>query len=296
MLQFNLKMELRDLLESIKNKNRALLHFNVATYEQFKAGIEATKETKIPLIIGVSEGERNYLGINYIEDLIYEAKEKGINVFLNADHCKSIKSAKEAIDHKFDSVLFDGSELDFKQNILRTKEVVNYRNKISKTTLIEGEIGYLVGHSDVEKIAELKEEYFTDPEVAEEFVNKTKIDLLAISVGNIHGIPDKIKFKGKIYKKPKLDFQRIKLIKEKVKIPLVLHGGSGLGRKDFILAIESGISIIHINTDFRILWKKELLKNLKQKTNVPYKILDKVVEKLKRKIIYYQKLFWNNKY
>jgi fructose-bisphosphate aldolase class II len=288
-------MELRDLLESIKNKNRALLHFNVATYEQFKAGIEATKETKIPLIIGVSEGERNYLGINYIEDLIYEAKEKGINVFLNADHCKSIKSAKEAIDHKFDSVLFDGSELDFKQNILRTKEVVNYRNKISKTTLIEGEIGYLVGHSDIEKIAELKEEYFTDPEVAEEFVNKTKIDLLAISVGNIHGIPDKIKFKGKIYKKPKLDFQRIKLIKEKVKIPLVLHGGSGLGRKDFILAIESGISIIHINTEFRILWKKELLKNLKQKTNVPYKILDKVVEKLKRKIIYYQKLFWNNK-
>jgi ketose-bisphosphate aldolase len=225
-------MELRELLESIKNKNRALLHYNVATYEQFKAGLEAIKETKIPLIIGVSEGERNYLGINYIEDLVDEAKEKGINVFLNADHCKSIKSAKEAIDYKFDSVLFDGSELDFRQNILRTKEVVNYRNKISKTTLIEGEIGYLVGHSDIEKIAELKEEYFTNPELAEEFVNKTKIDLLAISVGNIHGIPEKIKFKGKIYKKPKLDFQRIKLIKEKVKIPLVLHGGSGLGRKD----------------------------------------------------------------
>jgi fructose-bisphosphate aldolase class II len=77
-----------------------------------------------------------------------------------------------------------------------------------------------------------------------------------------------------------------------VKIPLVLHGGSGLSRKDFILAIKNGVSIIHINTEFRILWKKELLKNLKQKTNIPYKILDKLVEKLKRKIIYYQKLFW----
>jgi len=285
-------MELKEVLENIKNRKKALLHYNVSTYEQFKAGIEAIKETKIPLIIGVSEGERNYLGINYIEDLIDEAKEQGINVFLNADHCKSFKSAKEAIDYKFDSVLFDGSELEFVKNILRTKQVVNYRDKVNKTTLIEGEIGYLIGHSDIESIAELKEEYFTDPDLAEEFVYKTKIDLLAISVGNIHGIPEKIRFKEKIYKKPKLDFERIKIIKEKVKVPLVLHGGSGLSKKDFILAIKNGISIIHINTEFRILWKKELLRNLKSKTNVPYKILDKVIEKLKKRIIYYQRLFW----
>ena len=285
-------MELKEVLENIKNRKKALLHYNVSTYEQFKAGIEAIKETKIPLIIGVSEGERNYLGINYIEDLIDEAKEQGINVFLNADHCKSFKSAKEAIDYKFDSVLFDGSELEFAKNILRTKQVVNYRDKVNKTTLIEGEIGYLIGHSDIESIAELKEEYFTDPDLAEEFVYKTKIDLLAISVGNIHGIPEKIRFKEKIYKKPKLDFERIKIIKEKVKVPLVLHGGSGLSKKDFILAIKNGISIIHINTEFRILWKKELLRNLNRKTNVPYKILDKVIEKLKKRIIYYQRLFW----
>ncbi len=285
-------MKLRELLENVINKKRGLLHYNVATYEQFKAGIEAVKETKIPLIIGVSEGERNYLGINYIEDLVDEAKEQGINVFLNADHCKSFKTAKEAIDYKFDSVLFDGSELNFKENILRTKKVVNYRDKINKETLIEGEIGYLAGHSDKE-IVELKEEYFTDPDLAEEFVNKTKVDLLAISVGNIHGIPEKIKLKGREYKKPRIDYGRIQKIKYRVKIPLVLHGGSGLNKKDFILAIKNGVSIIHINTEFRIIWKKELIKNLNKKTNVPYKILNKVVEKIKKKIIYYQRLFWN---
>ena len=285
-------MEVKDLINFLK-KGRAVLHYNVATFEQFKAGIESVKETKIPLIIGVSEGERNYFGINYIEDLVDEAKEKGINIFLNADHCKSSASAKEAIDYKFDFVLFDGSTLDFQENILRTKNLIKYRNKISKKTLIEGEIGYLVGYSDVEGTLELKEEYFTNPDMAEEFVNKTKVDLLAISVGNIHGIPEKIKFKGRELKKPKLDFKRIKEIKERVKIPLVLHGGSGLTKKDFLKAIESGISIIHINTEFRIIWKKELLKNLKLKTNVPYRILDKIVMALKKKIISYQKTFWN---
>ena len=125
-------MSLGELIESIAKKKGALLHYNVATYEQFKAGVEAAEETKIPLIIGVSEGERNYLGINYIKDLIDAAKEQGINVFLNADHCKSAKSAREAIEYKFDSVLFDSSELDFQESILRTKEIVDYRNKIIK--------------------------------------------------------------------------------------------------------------------------------------------------------------------
>lgn len=285
-------MESKELVVSLK-RGRAILHYNVATFEQFKAGVEAVKETKIPLIIGVSEGERNYFGINYIEDLVDEAKEKGIKVFLNADHCKSINSAKNAIDYKFDFVLFDGSDLSFKENILRTKKVVEYRNKNSKNTLIEGEIGYLAGHSDIENIVELKEEYFTTPELAEEFVNQTKIDLLAVSVGNVHGIPKKIKFKKKIFKKPQLDFKKIKEIKKRVKIPLVLHGGSGLNKNDYLKAINSGFSIIHINTEFRKIWKKELEKVLKEKTVVPYKILDKVVNSLKIRIIYYQKLFWN---
>lgn len=282
---------IKDILYS--NKKRALLHINISTYEQFKTGIEAVKESKIPLIIGVSEGERKFLGINYFEDLIDEAKEQGINVYSNADHTKNIKKAYEAIDYKFDSVLFDGSELSIKENILKTKKVVKYRNKKSKKTLIEGELGYLAGHSDIEGLIELKENYFTDPEISKYFVEQTKVDILAISVGNIHGIPQKIKFKGKELKKPKIDFKRIKEIKNKVKIPLVLHGGSGLTKKDFLKSIENGISIIHINTELRKIWRRELEKALKNKnTIVPYKIFDKLIEKIKKKIIFYQKLFW----
>jgi fructose-bisphosphate aldolase class II len=278
----------------LKLKNKAILHLNVSTYDQFKAAIEASKETKIPLIIGVSEGERKYWGINYIEDLIDEAKEQGINVFLNADHCKSFKSAKEAIDLKFDFVLFDGSELSLNENLKITKKVVDYKNKISPNTLIEGEIGYLKGHSDIEGNIEIKKEYFTNPNVALDFVEKTNVNLLAISVGNIHGIPKNVIFEGKIYKKPKIDFNLIKNIKDKVKIPLVLHGGSGLSKKDYLLSIKSGINIIHINTEIRVLWKKLLSRFIiKGKTSVPYNILSPIKDKIKLKIIYYQKLFWS---
>ena len=287
-------MVIENIKEFLLNlKNKALLHLNVSTYEQLKAAIESSQETKIPIIIGVSEGERNYWGINYIEDLIDEAKEQGINVFLNADHCKTFKSAKEAIDLKFDFVLFDGSELSFKKNISTTKKIVEYKNKINLKTLIEGEIGYLVGHSDIEKKIELKEQYFTNPDLAYEFVNKTNVDLLAISVGNIHGMPQKVIFRGKEHKKPKIDFNLIKKIKEKVKIPLVLHGGSGLSKKDYLLSIKSGIQIIHINTEIRVLWKSLLNKFIIKKTNIPYSILMPIKDKIKLRIIYYQKLFWS---
>lgn len=285
-------MNSKELIKTITKKKVAILHYNVATFEQFKAGVEAVKITKIPLIIGLSEGERKYLGINCVKNLINEAKEGGINIFLNADHCKNLESAKESIDYKFDFVLFDGSQLDINKNILRTKEIVEYRDKSDKKILIEGEIGYILGHSDIKEIIEIKENYFTSPELAVEFVDKTDVDLLAISVGNIHGIPEKIRFKGKILKKPILDFERIKKIKEAVKIPLVLHGGSGLTKKDYLKVIESGVSIIHINTKFRKIWKKELEKNLSKKTVVPYNILDPVVKKLMKTIIFYQKLFW----
>ncbi|GIW66932.1 MAG: iron ABC transporter substrate-binding protein [Candidatus Parcubacteria bacterium] len=283
-------MKILDIFYS--RKKRAILHINVSTFEQFKAGVESVKESKIPLIIGVSEGERGFLGINYFEDLIDEAKEKGIKVYSNADHTKNIKKAYEAIDYNFDFVLFDGSGLSFKKNILFTQKVVNYRNKNNKKSLIEGELGYLTGYSDIETTIELKEEYFTSPDLAKEFVDQTKVDLLAISVGNVHGIPQKIKFKNKEFKKIILNFNLIKEIKNKVNLPLVLHGGSGLTKKDFIKAINNGISIIHINTEFRKIWKEELSKSIKEKTVVPYKILDKVVKKLKRKIIFYQRLFY----
>jgi len=277
-------------LKNVLKKKKALLHYNISTFEQFKAGIEAVKETRIPIIFGFSEGEISYLGLDVIKNLKRYIQEEKLPIFFNGDHIKDFNLAKKLIDMGFDAVLFDNSELDFEENILRTKKIVEYKNKRNKKILIEGEIGYIGGGSDV-KTYELKDEYITKVEDAIEFVKRTKVDLLAISVGNIHGIPEKIKYKGKIYKKPILNFERIKEIKNAINVPLVLHGGSGLNESDYKKAIENGISIIHINTEFRKIWKKELEKNLKKETIVPYKILNEVVEKIREAVIYYQKLF-----
>jgi len=297
-------MTLQEVLRNLK-PNQAILHFNFATFEQFKAGVEAVLETGIPLIFGVSEGERDYVreenAINWLAP--YRSK---LLIFLNADHTKNLDKAKKAIDLNYDAVLFDGSELSFEDNINKTKEIVEYRNKhrvvTNKEILIEGELGYLPGKSDLEREIEVKEEYLTKPEEAEKFVQETKADLLAISVGNVHGMPLSVyRVNGpnqsalSQHQSASLDFERIRQIKERVKIPLVLHGGSGLTNADFKQAIQAGISIIHLNTEFRKIWKDELIKEVNsQKTVVPYKILEPVVKKLKERIIYYQKLFWRS--
>lgn len=286
-------MNLKETLQSLK-LNQALLHYNIATLEQYKAGIKAVEETNIPLIIGVSEGERKYLGIENIKYLINEAQSRGLPVFLNADHCKSVESSNEAIDNLFNSILFDGSELTIDENILRTKEIKRRVENILKTQgveiLVEGEIGYIPGSSDIEGAIKLDKKNFTNPEDVEKFLQEIKVDLLAVSVGNIHGIPKQ---------SLQIDFERIKSIYERTQqfksfSGLVLHGGSGLTSEDFVKTIENGVKIIHINTEFRKIWKENLIENLKQETVVPYKIYNGVINKLKERIIYYQKLFANN--
>lgn len=279
-------MTLREILDSLKS-GQALLHTNFATFEQFKAGIEAVKQTNIPLIFGVSERERDYLNEKIARELVFVYTDD-LPILLNADHTKSVERAKKAIDLGYDAVLFDGAELNFDDNVARTKDIIEYRNRCkavsSKQILIEGELGYLPGHSDLEGEIEIKSEYLTKPEEAGQFVQETQVDLLAVSVGNIHGIPAI---------KPQLDFERIRQIKNRVKIPLVLHGGSGLTDEDLKNAISAGVKVIHLNTEFRKIWKDELVKEVNnQQTVVPYKILEPVVQKIKERIIYYQKLFW----
>lgn len=276
-------MNLKEIILSLR-KNQALLHYNVSSFEQIKAGILAVKETKIPLIFGVSEGERDYLGEELIKEIVdFYKKKKNLPLFLNADHSKKIDSAQRAIDIGYDSVLFDGSEYSFEENIKITNELVNYRG--DKDILIEGEIGYLPGKSDIQKEIEVKDNFLTQPEEALDFVQKTKVDLLAVSIGNFHGVTGS---------EPILDFNRGEKIYQLVKIPLVLHGGSGISSENLKKAITSGFKIIHLNTEFRLIWKEKLKERLTEETVVPYKILPQVVEEIKNKIIYYQKIFFKD--
>ncbi len=274
-------MYLREIIYSLK-PSQAILHYNVSTFEQIKAGILAVKETKIPLIFGVSEGERNYLGADLAKEIV-DFYKKDLPIFLNGDHSKNFESAKEAIDLNYDSVLFDGSELALEENIKITKEIINYRG--NKNILIEGEVGKIKGKSEIQSFIEIDPNEFTKIDEAIRFVEETKVDLLAVSIGNVHGI---ISFE------PQLDLKRGEEIYQAVKIPLVLHGASGLSIDQIKKAINVGFKIIHLNTEFRKIWKEKMKEELNKDSVTPYKILEPVVEEIKKKIIFYQKSFWEN--
>jgi len=279
-------MKLKEIIYNLK-KNQAILHYNVATLEQIKAGILAVKETKIPLIFGVSEGERKYLNPKLVKKIIdFYREEENLNdfIFLNADHSKTFDSSKLALFLYYDEVLVDGSEMSFEENIKVVKEIVRLRNENNLKVLIEGEVGFIGGKSEIQKEKiEIKEEDLTNPETALKFVEETNVDLLAVSIGNIHGI---------LPYEPKLDFASGEKIANLVKIPLVLHGASGLSLKNIKKCILIGFKIVHINTEFRKIWKEKLIERLKEDTVTPYKIYEPIIEELKKKIIQYQMEFF----
>jgi len=201
-----------------------------------------------------------------------------------------LEKAREAAEAGFDAILFDAGKLPFEENIKKTKEAVEIIKHINPDILVEGELGYIGSSSTIfESVPEgaiIKEEDMTTPEQAARFVGETKVDLIGPAVGNIHGM-----FKDA--PNPHLNIERIKQIKEASGVPLVLHGGSGITDEDFLLAINAGISIIHINTEIRLAWRKGLDKAISENKDeiVPYKLLESVVEEVKKVVEYKLKLF-----
>ena len=268
-------------------ENYAIGQFNFSVKEQASGIIKAAKETKSSIILGTSEGESKFLGLKTAVAIkkILEEKLK-FPIFLNLDHGKSFEYLKEAIIAGYDMVHFDGSGLDFKENIKITKKVVNFAKK--KNILVEGELGYLRGSSSIhkEKI-EIKKEDMTSPEKAKEFVKKTNVDSLAVAIGNVHGI---------YAQNPCLDLDLLSKIKEKTKgTPLVLHGGSGISPNQFKKAIKRGIVKININTEIRKAWRNGVEKSFKKNANeiTPYKLLPKAIEEV-QKIAYKKIKLFNN--
>ncbi len=293
---------MRTLLNTLKwagEKKIALGHFNIAGFEQFKAVAETARELNLPVLIGVSEGERNYLGVKQIRDLITsyngeygdQSNDDKFWIFLNADHTHDPALANEAAKNRFDEVLFDGGKLPLDENITETKSVVQMLKVTNPALLVEGEMGYIGSDSEIwDKIPEgaaLSPETLTKPEDAARFVSATGVDMLAPAVGNVHGM-----FRGG--PDPRLDIARIKMIKDTVKIPLVLHGGSGTVDEDFTAAIEAGISIIHISTEIRAAWRKGLEEGLRENPNevAPYKIMPAAMKEMKVVIEERMKLFY----
>lgn len=268
---------LKEFIQESEQNNRAIGHFNISDLAALKGIVEAAIKVGVPVIIGVSEGERDFIGIKEAANLIKVLKDTDIPIFLNADHTHSLEGVEEVAKAGYDAVLFDGSQLSFDENVKMTKEAVLRAKFLNPDILVEGEIGYIGSSSkilkELPKGAAIEEKNLTKPEEVVEFVKKTGVDLLAPAVGNIHGILENVP-------NPRLNIKRIKEIKKSLSVSLVLHGGSGLTDDDFRAAIHGGISIVHINTELRIAWRKGLELGLKKNREelAPYKIFPSAVE------------------
>ena len=285
---------LRQLIEKAEKNKLAIGHFNVSDFEQLKAIAQVGIKLNVPVIVGLSEGEREYFGIHHFRDLVasYNSQygrfktSNGFWLYTNADHTHSFEKLIEAARVGFDMIIFDASRLPLEKNIQLTKQAVTIVKRINPKIMVEGELGYIGSSSEILKGvpqgAAVRTQDLTKPEEAKRFVEETGVDLLAPAVGNIHGMIF-LKEDGN-FVNPPLDIERIKKIKEAVKIPLVLHGGSGVSDGDFVAAIEAGVSVIHISTELRLVWRQTLEKALAnhQGEVAPYKILPEVLSAMEK--------------
>lgn len=284
---------LRHILERAAKNGTAIGHFNVSDLVLLKAVFAAAHELNVPVVIGASKGERDFLGVRQIASLVRSLREEfDFPIFLNADHTHSLADAIESAKAGFDAIVFDVSSLPFEQNIRQTKEAVEALKAIHSTILVEGEIGNIGTGSEIhEEMSNLSR--FTTPVEAKEYVDSTGIDILAPAVGNMHGML-KSMFTGEV--KKRLDIERIAQIKSAAQILLTLHGGSGTDDDDLRKAINAGINIVHINTELRVAWRHGLEDGLSRKPNevVPYKILPCAVESVKQIVRSRLQLFNSN--
>src|SRR5215471_9908725 len=206
------KDTLHEVLTRLQTEGAALGHFNVADHVLLKAVIAAASETKFPVFVGASEGEREFFGARQLAALVQSLRQESeVQIFLNADHTHSLAKAIEAAKAGFDSVGIDFSALPFDQNVTRTKETVQAIKAINPAILAEGEIGDIGTGSEIHETVHNESRTLTTAREAREFVDSTAIDVLAPAVGNMHGM-----LAGMVQGKTKkhLNIERIAQIKK----------------------------------------------------------------------------------
>jgi len=269
---------LREILAQAQAAGSAIGHFNVADLVLLKAVFASARDLKVPVLVGASEGEREFIGTRQLAALVKSLREEfEFPIFLNADHTHSLAKAVDAVKAGFDAVVFDLSALPFEQNVRQTREAVEALKGINPSVLVEGEIGDIGTGSEIHTQAPDLSRGLTTPDDARRFVESTGIDILAPAVGNMHGMLETM-VHGETRKR--LDVERIRDVKAAARVLLTLHGGSGTDDDDLRKAIAAGINIVHINTELRVAWRRGLEDGLakKPKEVVPYRILPAAVD------------------
>ncbi|PIU24226.1 tagatose-bisphosphate aldolase [Candidatus Berkelbacteria bacterium CG08_land_8_20_14_0_20_39_8] len=241
-------ISLGELYKKANSDGVAVGAFNTNNLEVTQAIVEAAEKTGFPLIIATTPAAIKYAGLKEIFDIVKDLiDESKIPMLIHLDHGKDIELIKECLDAGYRSVMFDGSDLLYENNVSETKKVVELAHKYS--AVVEAEVG-VVGRGEEGREKILAK--YSDPDIAADFVKLTGVDSLAVSIGNIHGAPEN----------EKLNVDLLKEIHEKVSIPLVLHGASGVSRADIFAAIKNGIRKINIDTQLRRAFTESLKENV----------------------------------
>jgi fructose-bisphosphate aldolase, class II len=258
---------MKELLQDASAQGYAVGGFNVFNFETLTAVTEVAEELKAPLVIGVPERLFTFVDAETLcTSVVRVAKRACVPIAIHLDHGYTFEGIMKALRWGFTSVMFDGSALSFEENVKKTKEIAKIAHSLGVS--VEGELGYLCSYG--ESLCNLAEENLFKPEKVAEYVERTKVDALAVGVGNNHGM-----YRGK----PKLDFGRVQELKTTVQVPLVLHGGSKLTKADFQQGIVRGIAKVNIATDMFVAATETLKKELDVNPNIHYVNLMGTVKK-----------------
>jgi fructose-bisphosphate aldolase class II len=286
---------LRETLTEANANHTAVGHFNISELGTLRGIVSAVRELsqeqgkQIPILIGVSEGEREFIGVKAVGALIHAIREEYDHpIYLNADHTHSLDKVKAAAEAGFDEILFDGSALSFEENIKKTKEAVAIVRGIHPEIVVEGEIGFIGASSEI--IETKPELVLSTAEEAIRFMNETGVDVLAPAVGNMHGLLKEM-VTGNAQKH--LDIGRIQEIKAAIGGKwMTLHGGSDTADDNFTAAIAAGMTIVHVSSELRLAWRHGVEQGLMQQNEIaPYKIMAPSVTNVSKVVLGRLKLF-----
>ncbi|MCD5407021.1 MAG: class II fructose-1,6-bisphosphate aldolase [Desulfotomaculum sp.] len=253
-----------ELLRKAELSKYAVGAFNCNNMEIVQAIIAAAEAEQAPVIIQASQGAIKYAGLEWIVGLAkLAAAQTNVPVALHLDHGTSFEQCVQCIGSGFSSVMIDGSQYPLEENIALTNRVLAVARAVGVS--VEAELGKIGGTEDDITVDE-KDAMLTEPQEAKTFVDRTGVESLAVAIGTAHG-----QYRGE----PKLDFNRLKKIKELVKIPIVLHGSSGVPDEAIKEAIALGVSKVNIDTNIREAFTNATRQVLNEKPNEidPRKVL-----------------------
>jgi fructose-bisphosphate aldolase class II len=273
-------VNLNRLLGDAKQSKYSVGAFNVYNYETIRGVVDSARELNRPVIVAFGERYMGNMELSEVAGLVKSMAEKSeVSIALHLDHCKSFDTIIKAMRAGFTSVMFDGSDLSFEDNIRRTREIVVIAHAAGVT--VEAELGALsLGEFSNE---EEGREIYTNPLEAKRFAEETGIDALAVSIGTVHGM-----YKGE----PKINIAILKEISKQVDIPLVLHGGSGTPEKTIKECIKNGICKINVNTEISMYTVEKLKEILLKRDYHLSQVSIKEVEFVKEVVKKYMNMFF----